>query len=204
MLIHYIQALCMKKNYLSGEPIFYNGKYETDKIYDLYIQMITCSFELKKDKIPTIQIKNSMSFMDNQYLESSNGEIVALCLTSVDLKLFLEHYNVYDLTYVNGWKFRSISGLFCEYIDKWTKIKIESKANGNSGMYTLAKLMLNSLYGKFALCPDVRSKYPILDENGIVHYKLYEKEVRDGIYLPVRSIYYSLCKRKNNSNIASN
>lgn len=83
-----------------GEPIFYEGKYIEDKVYNLYIQMITCSFEIKKNKIPTIQIKNSY-FMANEYLESSNNEIVCLVLTNVDLKLFLEQYDVYDLKYIN-------------------------------------------------------------------------------------------------------
>lgn len=87
------------------EPIFYEGKYQEDIIYPLYIQMITCSFNIKKNKIPTIQIKHSL-FKDNEYLESSNEEIVCLVLTSVDLKLFLEQYDVYDLEYISGWKFK--------------------------------------------------------------------------------------------------
>ena len=33
-----------------GEPIFFNGKYEEDKVYNLYIQMITCSFKIKENK----------------------------------------------------------------------------------------------------------------------------------------------------------
>lgn len=101
-----------------------NGKYEEDKIFPLYIQMITCSFEIKENKIPTIQIKNNRSFFKgNEYLESSQNEIVCLVLTNIDLKLFLEHYNVYDLEYVAGWKFKCIKGIFTEYIDKWIKRK---------------------------------------------------------------------------------
>lgn len=46
-----------------GEPIFYTGEYKQDRVYPLYIQMITCSFEIKENKIPTIQIKNSMNFI---------------------------------------------------------------------------------------------------------------------------------------------
>ena len=72
-----------------GEPIFFQGEYKQDKVYSLYIQMITCSFKLKKNKIPTIQIKNNRSFFKaNEYLESSQNEIVCLVLTNVDLKLF--------------------------------------------------------------------------------------------------------------------
>ena len=63
--------------------------------------MITCSFEIKKNKIPTVQIKNNRSFfLSNEYLESSKNEIVCLVLTNIDLKLFLEQYHVYDLEYV--------------------------------------------------------------------------------------------------------
>lgn len=131
-----------------GEPIFFEGKYEEDKIYNLYIQRITCSFEIKKNKIPTIQIKKSMSFQANEYLESSNGEIVTLTLTSIDLKLFLEQYNVYDLEYISGWKFKSMKGFFEEYINKWIKRKNDATIQGNKGQRTLAKLMLNSLYRK--------------------------------------------------------
>lgn len=167
-----------------GEGMFFKGKYETDKIYNLYVQMLTCQFELKPGCIPTIQLKNNLSFIPTQYLESSDGEDVTLCLTNVDLELFLEHYNVYNVAYHSGWKFKSTVGLFKEYIDKWNAVKMESTLNGNKAMRTLAKLMLNALYGKFALNPNVQSKIPWYD-NGIIKYKLGEKETREPIYIPV-------------------
>ena len=105
---------------------FLNGKYKEDKVFPIYIQMITCSFEIKENKIPTIQLKNNKFFRQNEYLETSNNEIVTLVLTSVDLKLFFEHYNVYDLQFVSGWKFKSTNSLFTEYIDKWIKVKNEA------------------------------------------------------------------------------
>lgn len=146
-----------------GEPKYFKGKYEEDKIYSLYIQRITCSFEIKKNKIPCIQIKNNTSFfLANEYLESSQNEIVCLTLTNVDLKLFLEQYDVYDLQYVEGWKFKSVKGLFTNYIDKWISKKIEATKEHNLGQRTLAKLMLNSLYGKFATSLEVQSKVPFL------------------------------------------
>lgn len=167
-----------------GEGIFFKGKYEPDKIYNLHVQMFTCQFELKPGYIPTIQLKNNLAFVPTQYLESSDGNDVTLCLTNVDLELFFEHYNVYNIEYHSGWKFKSTVGLFKEYIDKWNKVKIESTLNGNKAMRTLAKLMLNALYGKFALNPNVQSKIPWYD-NGVVKYKLGEKETRDPIYIPV-------------------
>lgn len=167
-----------------GEGIFFKGKYKPDKIYNLYVQMFTCQFELKPGYIPTIQLKNNLSFIPTQYLESSDGEDVTLCLTNVDLELFMEHYNVFNIEYHSGWKFKSTIGLFKEYIDKWNKVKMESTLNGNKAMRTLAKLMLNALYGKFALNPNVQSKLPWYD-NGVIKYKLGEKETREPIYIPV-------------------
>ena len=90
-----------------GEGIFFKGKYKPDKIYNLYVQMFTCQFELKPGYIPTIQLKNNLSFIPTQYLESSDGEDVTLCLTNVDLELFMEHYNVFNIEYHSGWKFKS-------------------------------------------------------------------------------------------------
>ena len=178
-----------------GEPILYQGKYEEDKVYPLYIQMISCAFELKKNKIPTIQIKHTNDFIDNEYLTSSEGEIVTLVLSSVDLKLFLEQYDVFEMSYECGWKFKAMNGIFTEYIDKWIKIKIEATKTGNKGMRTLAKILLNSLYGKFATSMDIQSKHPYL-EDGIVKYELGEKEQRDGLYLPIGIFITSYAREK--------
>ena len=168
-----------------GMPQYFKGKYETDSLYDLYVQKISCSFELKKGKIPSIQIKNNWRYLPNEYLKTSNDDIVTLMLTNIDLDLFFENYEVTNLTYWGGWKFKSIKGLFSQYIDYWTERKIQSKKDGNSALYTICKLMLNSLYGRFGLNPNVQGKYPYLDDNGVVRYHLYEKEIRNPVYLPV-------------------
>lgn len=178
-----------------GEPFFFEGEYQEDKVYPLYIQCLTCCFELKVGKIPTIQIKNSKVFMENEYLESSNGELITLVLSNIDLKLFLEQYNVYELTYECGWKFKAMNGIFTEYIDKWIKVKNEATISGNKGMRSLAKLMLNSLYGKFSQSLEIQSKIPYL-EDGIVKYKLSEKEERKGLYLPIGIFITSYAREK--------
>ena len=178
-----------------GNPIFFNGKYKKDILHPLYIQTISCIFEIKNGFIPTIQIKNSLSFLPNEYLESSNGDIVTLTLTNVDLELFLKHYNVHDLTFHSGWKFRGMKGLFKDYIEYWSNRKIESKKDGNSAIYQICKLMLNSLYGKFGLNPNVRGKYPILEDD-VIKYKMYDKDIRDSIYLPVATFITSYARRK--------
>lgn len=170
-----------------GDPIAYDGKYKYDKLYPLYIQKITAIFEIKKEHIPTIQIKSGYgNFIPTEYIESSNNEEVTLTLTSIDLELFKEQYEIIAINYIKGWKFKGTTGLFDNYIDKWYRIKEEASRTGNEGMRTLAKLMLNALYGKFATSTTVQSKIPYYDyEERKVRYKLSEKEEREPVYLPV-------------------
>ena len=177
-----------------GEPFFYEGEYQEDKVYPLYIQRLTCSFKIKEGRIPTIQIKHSR-FVDNEYLTDSGEEPVALTLTSVDLKLFLEQYDVWDLHYESGWKFKAMRGLFTDYIDKWIKVKNEATLSGNKGIRQVAKIMLNSLYGKFATSLDVQGKIPYLDGD-IVKYKLGEKTTKDGVYLPMGAFITAYARDK--------
>ena len=141
-----------------GEGILFEGEYKQDNYYPLYIQSFTCSFELKKGKIPTVQLKDKhykWEYLPNEYVTTSNGNIINLIMTNIDMKLFFENYNVYDLKFINGWKFKAMKGLFTKYIDKWIKVKNEATISGNKGMRTLAKLMLNSLYRK--ICNFIRS-----------------------------------------------
>lgn len=179
-----------------GKPEYFVGEYKEDKLYPLYVQTFTCSFELKEGFIPTLQIKNNMSFVPNEYLESSNGDIVTLTMTNIDLELFFKHYNVYDITYDSGYKFRCLTGLFTNYIDKWSESKIEAKKEKNGAMYLISKLMLNSLYGKFGLNPKVRSKSVALSEDDIVIYPMNEEEIRDALYIPVATFITAYARRK--------
>lgn len=177
-----------------GEPISYTGKYRQDKLYPLYIQKLSCSFELKEGYIPTIQLKHSGLFRGTDFLESSNGNIVELTLTSVDLKLFLDHYNVYNVSWISGYKFMQSKNMFKEYIDKWYAIKAQATKDGNKGLRQIAKDMMNSLSGKFGLRPEVQEKIPYYDEK--LRFKLGEVEQRDSIYVPVVSFITSYGRDK--------
>ena len=179
-----------------GEPLFFEGQYKYDPLYPLYIQTLTCSFKIKPNKIPSIQLKNNFMFAPNEYILSSDDEPVTLTLTNIDLELFFEQYDVKIFKYHNGWQFKEVKGLFTEYVNYWTEKKIESKKNKNKPMYMISKLLLNSLYGKFGLSPYVRSKFPYLDENGIVNYQITPLSIRKGIYIPIATFVTSYARRK--------
>ena len=172
-----------------GQPKYFTGKYKKNSLYDLYVSHIQCMFKIKENKLPTIQIKHTLAFQENLYLESSNLEVVDLWLTSWDLDLFFEHYDVdsKSLTYVDGYMFKSmVHKELVEYVDYWGDVKIKADREGNKGLRTLAKFMLNCLYGKFGLSILTASKIPYYDyDTGIVKYRLGEKEEREGVYLPL-------------------
>ena len=171
-------------SYPYGEPIYFKGKYKKDKLYDLYICRIYVNFKLKKDMIPTIQIKRNLLFCATEYLNDSNNKEVELYLTSVDLELFLKHYDIIDITYLDGYKFKSATGLFDSYIDFWIDKKITAEKNGLQGLRSIAKLLLNNLYGKFGTNPNVRSKIPVY-EDGKVKFEYGEQDEREPVFIAV-------------------
>lgn len=178
-----------------GEGIYFEGVYKEDILYNLHVQMFTCQFELKPNHIPTVQLKNTLAFIPTEYLTSSGDEDVTMCMTNVDLELFFSHYEVYNIEYHNGWKFKSTIGLFTEYIDKWTEVKIQSAIDENFAMYILAKLMLNALYGKFATNPNVQGKDPYYD-NGMIKYRVGKKDEKNPIYIPIGTFVTSWARYK--------
>lgn len=168
-----------------GMPEHFDGKYKYDPSMPLYIQSLTCCFDLKEGKIPNIQLKNNLSFMPNEYLKSSNDKLVTFSLCSPDFELFIENYNIRDVTYHGGWKFKQCKGMFDEYINHWMDQKIKAGKEHNQPMRQIAKLMLNSLYGRFGLSTKAQRKEPYLDEDGIVRYRLLPEEDREPVYIPV-------------------
>lgn len=166
-------------DYPVGYPEYYEGKYRYDKLRPLYVQRFECEFKLKKGKLPCVQIKNSIFYNGREYLTESNGMTV-LTMCNIDLQLFLENYEVYDLNYICCWAFRSESGLFNNYIDYWASVKEKS----TGAKRQIAKLMLNNLYGKFATSPNIIEKKPVL-ENDVVKYVVDKEYNREAIYIPV-------------------
>ncbi len=187
-----------------GDGVFFEGEYTKDALYPLYVQSISCQFRLKEGFIPTIQIKGSR-FVDTEYLTDSGDSSVTLCLTSLDIELLFKHYDVYDIEYHSGWKFRASCEHFKPYIDKWYAIKSEAKETNNSGLYTLAKLMQNALYGKLASAPHGKSKIPYF-QDGLVKYRVSPLEDHKAVYIPAGAFitswarYITICAAQANYN----
>ena len=199
--------------YPIGLPKFWRGNaipaeaLEFDSYY--FVRFIT-RFYIKKDKLPFIQIKNSFLYRGTESLETSdiydkhtgkyyayvnkNGveypATVTLTMTRTDFTLFKEHYNVEDFEILDGCYFKTYIGLFDEYINKYRKIKMTTKGAKRQ----LAKLMLNSLYGKTAASTDSSFKVAVLLNDGSIGFRTVDAADKPPGYIPIGSAITSYAR----------
>lgn len=162
-----------------GMPEFSPDIVEPTEEYPLTIFSVTFTAKIKPNHIPCIQIKGTSMFSATEYL-TEIAEPTTLMVTCVDWELYNEHYDIEIQSYNGGWRFKSVTGLFDAYIEKWSKVK----ENAVGGQREIAKLHLNSLYGKFASNPNVTGKIPVL-EDGVVKFKRGKDAQRPPVYTAV-------------------
>lgn len=178
-----VMASCDGQRLPHGNAVWFSGEYVPDKRFDLWVAQVTCRFKIKPDHIPCIQLKKNMRFKPTDYIEDSCGE-VTFTVSSVDWDLICQQYDVKDVHWTGGYKFQSDDYMFKDYVEHWNAVKVEAAKAGNSGQRQIAKLMLNSLYGKFATRTTVKGRRPMLVDD-VVHYVDLEPEERKPVYLPV-------------------
>lgn len=191
-------------------PTFWEGEIpeflleERDRWHSYYFFVrVKVIFRIKPDHLPFIQVKNSFMYQRNTSLTTSNyidkegkehlffekdGKIIrcslTLTLTQTDYFLFLKHYNIESIEYLDGCYFNAdhASMLFDKYIDKYKKIKM----NSTGGRRTLAKLYLNNLYGKLATSDNSSFKVGFVDEETqCVKFFTVPQFKKQTIYIPI-------------------
>lgn len=182
----YSFALHSPHVYPYGEGKYYVGQYQHNEKYPLFVQRFYANFKLKPDHLPTFQLKNTAGYIPTEYVTESIDDSTPITMTSVDLALFFDQYDVYDYRPIDGYMYKGQSGLFDRYIDYFYEQKRVAKLEGNYAKYQLAKLMLNSFYGKMATNPIVCSRWPYLKNNQVAYYAG-EVENRDPVFIPVGS-----------------
>lgn len=198
--------------YPVGKPEFWHGNYIPDvakKASRYYFVTFRCSFRIKKDMLPFVQIKSSPFYSSTEMLldsipmykgkkykklKLSDGhcvtDVVTMTMTQTDFELFKKHYEITELEILHGCYFWDEIGLFDAYINKYRKIKQQSK----DGMRQIAKLFLNNLYGKFAASDCSSYQIPVLDENGNVKFELIEEHRKKVGYIPIGSAITSYAR----------
>lgn len=193
--------------YPIGLPKFWTGNFipeEALKENMYYFVRIKTRFYIKDNYLPFIQVKGDLKYKGTESLETSdvynhenddyfpyyidkNGNIqqakVELTLTMTDYQLIKEHYELVDFEIIDGCYFYSMVGIFDEYINKYAKIKKESKG----ALRELAKLFLNNLYGKMASSTDSSFKIAyVKDDKSIGFMQVVENEKKPG-YIAIGS-----------------
>ena len=161
--------------------------------------------------LPFIQIKSSLLYDGTEALESTDvydkktgkkythwidedGNIhdtrVELVLTMTDYQLLKEHYELVDFEILDGCWFYSEIGIFDEYIDKYKKIKQESKG----ALRELAKLFLNNLYGKMASSTDSSFKIAYVKDDASIGFLPVAEDKKKPGYIPVGSAITSYAR----------
>ncbi len=185
--------------YPIGLPKFWYGNYIPDEALRdnmYYFVRIRTRFYIKDKHLPFIQVKGDLKYKGTESLETSDvynhdndeyfpyyidkdGNIqeatVELTLTMTDYQLIKEHYELVDFEILDGCYFYSMVGIFDEYINKYAKIKKESKG----ALRELAKLFLNNLYGKMAssTCSSFKVAYVKDDKSiGFIQVEEYAKK----------------------------
>ena len=157
-----------------GEPIKCNRNEYNFELYDVNI-----SFKLKKGHLPCILKKGSLGFGEDSYYTETEG-VENLKISSIDFKLLEINYDIEYLEFIEILGFKTTKYLFRKYIDKYYEIKNREKG----AKKLIAKLMLNSLYGKFGSKPEGKTKKPILVEETL-KFEYNEKEDMKHYYLPI-------------------
>ena len=166
-----------------GTPVYFRGKGKPTEERPLIVQHLRASFILKPGALPWIQIKYDDRYDQNAYLYMSAG-ITDLYLTSPELELLADTYELSEVEYVDGWSFKASADMFKDYVDYWQDLKTKSAKDGNGSLRQVSKIMLNALGGRFGLKMTRTTKRPVLTKSG-VRYERNDSEHNPGVYLPV-------------------
>ena len=200
--------------YPVGKPMFWSGNYIPEKALGkemYYFIRVKTRFYLKPNHLPFIQIKGNHLYKGTEALETSDvydsktnryydkyyndaGELcdtrVVLTLTMTDYELMKEHYELPDFEILDGCYFYTLIGIFDKYIDKYKKIKMESKG----ALRELAKLFLNNLYGKLASSQDSSFKVAYVKEDKSIGFMSVPANDKDAGYIPIGSAITSYAR----------
>ena len=178
-------------------PVGY-GRYTTEKPSDdkLYIVHFQAEFYVKQNKFPFLQIKNTPRYVNNQFIEYSNG-IEDLYLTSVDYKNFKNNYKILDEFDHEYIEFDNEIGLLRPHIDEWMQKKKYYQQQNMEDFRYIAKTMMNGFYGKTSTRTERQNVVPSFDlKKDQVSYANKITSCIEPIYVPYGSFVTSWARDK--------
>lgn len=164
---------------------------EKNDEYKYYFLKFKCRFKLKDGYLPFVQIKNNALYDGTVMQRQSKiewwtgnviDETVELTFTKTDWERFIEFYDYWDFEFLGCVTYETEVGIFDDYINKYKKIKENSKGAER----TLAKLFSNNLYGKLATSPNSSYKIAYFDD-GVLKWRTVLEKAKKTVYIPAGS-----------------
>lgn len=184
-------------------PEYFECKHGEEPAAECFVAKVWFTGDLKENHLPTLQVKDKLTCLElgikgTEYVTTTNGEAIEITVTNYDLDLLRKHYKspfdggLPDIRFISYYSFRTKKGMFDRYIKKYRDLKENAKSPAEKQK---AKIMLNSLYGKFGAKIVVKSKN-ILLENRTLKFKAAEPEVKDPEYIPLAVFITSISRHK--------
>lgn len=157
--------------YPIGKGTYYTGEYNMGDGY-VYICHIRADIELKHDKFPSISKKRPY-LETEEWIEYTEG-MEDFWLTSVDMELLKECYDIIDIQYIDGYYYQKKSGrrIFGDFIHPLYERKCETVGAEKQ----TNKITMNSSYGKYGQKPNFITKVPYMGDDGIIKFKKEKSE----------------------------
>lgn len=186
--------------YPYGKGKWFDGKYKYDSTRPLYIVRFKCCFKVKEGMQPTVQLKGNFLYGQTEYIRESAVEYegrvydepVEMTMTSIDLEVFLKHYDIIDdyIEWIGGYCYKAHMGFFDKYVDRFFK----QKSTSEGAKRQQAKLYLNNLYGKFAQkITGLRKIATGLDRG--VKFQIEQEDDRPPLYMPIGTFITAYARR---------
>jgi hypothetical protein len=152
-----------------GIPEHYDGQYMQDDNMPYHVDYLT------------VHVSPKRGMPDITHLYQAEDGYISTWLTDADIRALNIYGKVDVLESREGYKFKTARGLFRSYVEKWYSMK----QHNTGAIRALAKLMENSLVGRFGVRSYDSQLAPYLDEDGDLAYSVIHKDESTKNYAPV-------------------
>lgn len=184
-----------------------NSSYPSQQVKDVQVPIgtgVKGDYKPYDFKFYTLTVKNKivnkygLPFLHSEYAEKREYLTTLLPnqtfkFTSITLPRFLKYYNPknsdYTLKVEYSFMSTSIKNIFEDFVTPWYEIKEQASKDGNEVLKTIAKLFLNSNYGKFGTKSNRDSKYW---NQEYTQWEDYEQTLKSKYYLPLAIVITEL------------
>ena len=123
-----------------GQPIAYEGEYDSDPVYPLHVDEVSFYATVKEDGIAWLP--NPEYNLSGHTRLASTGGVITMVLTNIDWQNLTDNYDVWVEAWHGGWKMMSQKGFYDEWVHKMYE------PSNLDGLRPVRKMLTNGLIGR--------------------------------------------------------